>query len=167
MERDAAPACDNSLGQPLPAPSMPPLISGSPVVTIRRRLAPLHPAEIRVPATAGIRASRCIRPGYASNVCLLMAPVGGGIRVSSVAPLTVCWRIDVPVLFQRLANLCLGKFLFLGKILTRIMRLSVLRHKFRWFHIVRFPIEIENLIVGSQEIFGMPMAFEAPRHAMR
>ena len=77
---------------------MHPLISGNRVGTIRRRSAPLHPAGIRVRATVGIRANRCIRQGYASNVCPLMAPVDGGIRVSSVASLTVCWRIDVPML---------------------------------------------------------------------
>ena len=89
------------------------LISGNRVVTTRRLSAPLHPAGIRVRATAGIRASRCIRPGYASNACPRYrgAPVGGGIRVSAVATLTVCWRINVPVLLQRLANLCLRKFL--------------------------------------------------------
>src|SRR5439155_14749 len=47
------------------------------------------------------------------------------------------------------------------------MRLPVLRHKFRRFHIVRFPIEIENLIVGPKKILGVPMAIEAPGHAMR
>lgn len=47
------------------------------------------------------------------------------------------------------------------------MRLPVHRHKFRRFHIVRFPIQVENLIFGPQKILGMPMAIETPRHAMR
>ena len=97
----------------------------------------------------------------------LVAPVDAGIRVSSVAPLTVRRRIDVPALFQRPADLCLAEFLLLRKILARILRLSVFRNKFRRFHIVRFPIEIENLIFRPQKIFRVPMAFEAPRHAVR
>ena len=47
------------------------------------------------------------------------------------------------------------------------LRLPVLRDKLRRFHIVRFPIEIENLIVRPQKILGVPMAIEAPRHAVR
>src|SRR4029077_16402324 len=169
MEQGAAPACDNSLGQLLPAPSMRSLISGNRVVTTRRLSAPPHPAGIRVQASAGIRASRCIHPDYASNAWPRYrgTPVGGGICVSSVATLTVCWRIDVPVLFQRLANLCLAKFLLLRQIVARIMWLPVLRNKFRRFHVVRVPIEIENLIFGPQKILGMPVAIETPRHAMR
>src|SRR5437762_12965763 len=167
MEQGAAPACDNSLGQLLQAPSMHSLISGIRVVTTRRLSAPLRLQGILVPSIARIRADCCNRPDHASNACLLWARAGGGIRVSSVATLTICWRIDVPVLLQRLANLCLGKFPLLRKIVARIMRLSVLRNEFRRFHVVRFPIEIENLIVGSQKILGMPMAIEAPRHAMR
>src|SRR4029077_9663908 len=167
MEQGAAPACDNSLGQLPPAPSMHSLISGNRVVTTRCRSAPLRLQEIRVPAIAGIRANCCIRPGHASNAYPLWTPVGGGIRVSSVATLTGCWWIDVPVLLQRLANLCLGKFLPLRKILPCIKRLPVFRNEFRRFHIVRVPIEIENLIVGPQKILGMPMTLEAPGHAMR
>ena len=144
-----------------------PSISGNRVATIRRRSAPICPVEIHVPTTVGIRANRCIRPGYASTACRLVAPVDAGIRVASVTPLTVRWRIDVPVLFQRPADLRLAKFLLLRKILARIVRLSVLGYKLRRFHIVRFPIEIENLIVGTQKILGVPMAFQAPCHAVR
>src|SRR5436190_532850 len=106
MEQDAAPACDNSLGQLLQAPSMHSLISGNRVVTTRRLSAPLRLQGIRVPAIAGIRANCCNRPDHASNACPRYrgTPVDAVIRVSSVAPLTICWRIDVPVFFQRLAN---------------------------------------------------------------
>ena len=58
-------------------------------------------------------------------------------------------------------------FFFLEKSSPESCGCPYLRHKFRWFHIVRFPIEVENLIVGPQKIFGVPMAFQAPRHAMR
>ena len=46
------------------------------------------------------------------------------------------------------------------------MRLSVLRHKLRRFHIVWFPIKIENLILRPQKIRRISVALEAPRHAM-
>src|SRR5436190_18486835 len=76
MEQGAAPACDNSLGQLLQAPSMHSLISGNRVVTTRRLSAPLRLQGIRVPAIAGIRANCCNRPDHASNAC----PAFGGIR---------------------------------------------------------------------------------------
>ena len=87
---------------------MPPLVSRNRAATIRCRSAPRRLQEIRVPAIAGIRANCCTRPGHASNACRLVAPVDVGIPVSSVAPLTVRWRVDVPVLFQSLANFSLG-----------------------------------------------------------
>src|SRR5207237_8037690 len=47
------------------------------------------------------------------------------------------------------------------------IRLLSLRQTYLLFHIARFPIEIENLIVGPKKILGVPMAIEAPGHAMR
>src|ERR1700731_2997054 len=47
------------------------------------------------------------------------------------------------------------------------MRLTVLRHKLRRLHVIGFPIEIKNLIVRPEKIFRMPVAFQAPRHAVR
>ena len=85
---------------------------------------------------------------------------------SSVAPLTICWRSDLPALFQRLADLGLGEVLLLRKIFTRVAWLTVLRDKLRRLNILRFPIEIKNLIVRTQIIFGMPMAIQAARHAV-
>jgi hypothetical protein len=85
---------------------------------------------------------------------------------SSVAPLAICRRSDFPALFQSLADLVLGEVLLLRKIFTRVAWLTVLRDKFRRLNILRFPIEIENLIVRTQIIFGMPMAIQAPRHAV-
>src|SRR4051794_20071084 len=86
---------------------------------------------------------------------------------SSVTPLAICWRSDFPALFQRLADLGLGEVLLLRKIFTRVARLPVLRDKLRRLNILRFPIEIENLIVRPQIIFRMPMAIKTPRHAVR
>jgi hypothetical protein len=60
----------------------------------------------------------------------------------------------------------LGEVLLLRKIFMRVARLTVLRDKLRWLNILRFPIEIENLIVRTQIIFGVPMAIQAPRHAV-
>src|SRR4029077_1450087 len=85
---------------------------------------------------------------------------------SSVAPLAICWRRNLPALFQRLADLGLGELLLLRKIFTRVARLTKLRDKLRRLNVLRFPIEIENLIVRPQIIFGVPMAIQAPRHAV-
>src|SRR6476659_10739266 len=86
--------------------------------------------------------------------------------LSSVAPLAIGgWR-DLPALFQSLADLVLSEVLLLRKIFTRVARLTVLRDKFRGLNILRFPTEIENLIVRPQIIFRVPMAIQAPRHAV-
>ena len=85
---------------------------------------------------------------------------------SSVAPLAICWRSNLPALFQRLADLGLGELLLLRKIFTCVTWLTVLRDKLRRLNVLRFPIEIENLIVRPQIIFGVPMAIQAPRHAV-
>jgi hypothetical protein len=86
---------------------------------------------------------------------------------SSVAPLAICWRSDFPPLFQRLADLGLAEVLLLRKIFTRVAWLTVLRNKLRRLNVLRFPIEIENLVVWSQIILGVSMAIQAPRHAVR
>jgi hypothetical protein len=85
---------------------------------------------------------------------------------SSVAPLAICWRSDLPALFQRLTDLGLGELLLLRKIFTRVAWLPVLRYKLRRLNVLRFPIEIENLIVRPQIILGVPMAIQTPRHAV-
>src|SRR5260370_39566628 len=85
---------------------------------------------------------------------------------SSVAPLEICWRSNLPALFQRLADLGLSELLLLRKIFARVARLTVLRNKLRRPNILRFPIEIENLIVRPQIFLGVPMAIKAPRHAV-
>src|SRR4029450_8357150 len=85
---------------------------------------------------------------------------------SSVASLAICWRSNLPALLQRLADLGLGELLLLRKIFARVARLTVLRNELRWLNILRFPIEIENLIIGPQIILGVPMAIQAPRHAV-
>ena len=83
-----------------------------------------------------------------------------------MAPLAICWRSNLPALLQRLANLGLGELLLLRKIFARVARLTVLRNKLRRRNILRFPIKIENLIIRPQIILGVPMAIQAPRHAV-
>src|SRR5262245_49840035 len=95
-----------------------------------------------------------------------MAQVDDGKRVSSVASLAICWRNNLPALFQRLADLGLGESLLFRKIFTRITWLTVLRHKLCRLNVLGFPIKIENLIIGPQIILGVPMAVQAPRHAI-
>src|SRR5260370_35250605 len=146
---------------------MRPSISKSCVVTIPRRSIPLHRLEIRVPAIPGVRGCRSIRRGSASNAFPLTAPVDAVRCVSSVTTLASDRRINVPSLFQCLADLGLRKLFFLRKIFASVMRLSVFRHKLRRFYVSRFPIEIEYLVFGPQKIFRMPMAFQTPRHALR
>jgi len=84
-----------------------------------------------------------------------------------MAALAICWRSNLPALFQRLADLGLRKLLLPRKIFAGIAWLTVLRNKLRWLNVLRFSIEIENLIVRPQIIFRMPMAIQAPRHAVR
>src|SRR6266566_6712811 len=85
---------------------------------------------------------------------------------SSVASLAICWRSNLPALFQRLADLGLGELFLLRKIFACVARLTVLRDKLRWLNVLRFPIEIENLVIRPQIILGVPMAIQAPRHAV-
>src|SRR5215475_6161489 len=152
MARDAVRAADNSLGQLPPAPLTLPLTSRNLGATIRRHSVLPRLAGIHVLTIAETQACHSARPGRASNACLLPVRADGGKRVSSVAPLAIRRRIHVPALLQRLANLRLGKSLLLRKILSGVMGLPVLRHEFGRFHIIRFPIEIENLIFGPQKI---------------
>src|SRR5438093_13235548 len=86
---------------------------------------------------------------------------------SSVAPLAICWRGNLPAFLQRLADLGLGELLLLRKIFARVARLTVLRDKLRGLNVLRFPIEIENLIIRPQIILRVPMAIQTPRHAVR
>jgi hypothetical protein len=46
------------------------------------------------------------------------------------------------------------------------MRLPIFRHEFRGFHVVRFPIEVEYLVLRPQKIFRVSMAFKTPGHAL-
>src|SRR6185369_3215123 len=122
---------------------------------------------IHVPTTDEIRAYRSTRRGCASNASRSAAPADAEIRVSSVAPLAICWRLDVPPLFQRLADLCLAELFLFRKIFIYAARLTVLGHKFRWLHVIRLPIQIENLLLRTQKVFRMPVTLETPRHAVR
>src|SRR5262245_917479 len=167
MEPDAFPDGDNSSTQPPPAPSMRPLISKNRGATIRHRSALLRLVETRVPTIGEIQAYRSTHPGFANNASLWPALVDAGKCVSSVASLTILRRSNVPSLLQRLANLGLRELFLLGKIFVRVPWLPVFRDKLRRLHVLGFPIEIENLIFGAQEIFRVPMAFQAPSHAVR
>src|SRR5215813_3879418 len=167
MEPDAVPADDNSLDRSRPAPSMHPSISKSPSATIRRRSAPPSLREIRVPTIAETPGYRSTHPSRASNASRLSVRVDVGRPVSSVAPLAICWRSNIPALLERLADLRLREFFPLGKIFAHVAWLTVFRDKLRRLYVFRFPIEIKNLLLRPQKIFRMPMTFEAPRHAMR
>src|SRR5947207_15728115 len=86
---------------------------------------------------------------------------------SSVAPLAICWRSNLPALLQRLADLGLGELLLIRKIFTRVAWLTVFRDKIPRLNVLRFPIEIENLIVRPQIIFRVTVAIQTPGHAVR
>src|SRR5215470_15752966 len=108
MARDAVRAADSSLGQLLPAPLTLPSTSRNRGATIRCHSALPRLVEIHVLTIAETQACHSTRPGCASNAYLLPVRGDGEKRVSSVAPLAIRRRIDIPVLFQCLANLFLG-----------------------------------------------------------
>src|SRR6266581_6431918 len=166
MEPGALPVDDNLLAQNRPAPPMRSSISGNSDVTTDRHPTPPRRLEIRAGAIRETPAYRSAHRGYASSVCQSSLPADVETRASSVAPLTVLCRIDVPFFFQSLSDLSLREGLPLRPILLHTARLSVFRDKLRRDHIARFPIEIENLVLGAQEIFRVPMACQAPRHAV-
>ena len=99
------------------------------------------------------------RSGYSSMA-------GRKFASSSVAPLAIGGRGNLPAIFQCLAYLGLSELLLLRKIFPRVARLTVLRDKLRRLNVVRFPIEIENLIIRPQIILWVPMTIQAPRHAV-
>lgn len=83
-----------------------------------------------------------------------------------MAPLAICRRTDFPALFQCLADLALCELFLFREILMRIVCPAIFRDKLRRLNIVRFPIEIENLIFRPQIIFGVAVAIQTPRHAV-
>ena len=83
-----------------------------------------------------------------------------------MAPLAVLGRFDVPFLFQSLADLELREIFLLRPIFLHSARLPVFRHELRRLHVVRFPVKIENLVLGAQKILRAPVTFQAPRHAV-
>src|SRR6266853_6261183 len=99
MEPDVLPAAGNRSSQNRQAPSTRPLISKNLVATIRRPAVLLRLREIRVPAIAEIRAYRSTLRGCASSAFPLAAQVDAGTRASSVTPLTVSRRFNVPAFF--------------------------------------------------------------------
>src|SRR5215469_9572593 len=129
---------------------MRPSISRNRAATIHRHSVPQRLQEIRVPTTPEIRACYSARRDYANILCRWMAQADDGKRVSSVAPLAVGRRSNLPALLQGLADLSLGELLLLRKIFSRVTWLTILRDKFRRFNVLRFPIEIENLIIRPE-----------------
>ena len=83
-----------------------------------------------------------------------------------MAALAIHCRIDVPFLFQSLSDLGLRELLFLRPILPDSARHAVFGDELSWFYVLWFPVEIKNLVFGSQEIFRVPMAFQTPGHAV-
>ena len=84
-----------------------------------------------------------------------------------MAPLAILWRSNIPPLLQRLADLELAEFFLLREIFARVFGLTIFGDKLRRLHVFRFPIEIKNLLFGSQKIFRMSMTLETPGHAVR
>ena len=84
-----------------------------------------------------------------------------------MASLAVGRWLDIPFLLQSLSDLFLSKFLLFRPVFVRPFWLAVFGDELRRLHVARLPIEIENLFFRAQEIFRVPMAFEAPRHAER
>src|SRR4029450_3235361 len=96
MEPDVLPGAGNHLSRIRPAPSKHPSTSKNCDETIPHHSIPPRPRGTPVPAIPEIRVCHSTRRGCASNVFPLMARVDDGIRVSSVAPLTIGGRIYVP-----------------------------------------------------------------------
>src|SRR5437870_13863141 len=101
------------------------LISENRAATIRRRSALLRLVEIRVPTIGGIQAYHLTRPDRASSAFRLMALVDAGIRVSSVAPLTILWRGNVSALLQRLVDFRFRDVFLLLKIFALVPLLAL------------------------------------------
>src|SRR5215471_20083002 len=106
---------------------MRPSISQNRAATIRRHSVPPRLQEIRVPTIDEIQVYLSARRCCANISCRSTARADDGKRVSSVAPLAICWRINFPALFQRLAYLELCELLLFRKIFTRVAWLTVLR----------------------------------------
>src|SRR4030095_10033463 len=109
MEPGGLPVVGSHLNRIRPAPSRHPSTSKNCDATIPHHSIPLRPRGTPVPAIPEISVCHSTHRGCSSNVFPLMAPVDDGIRVSSVAPLTIRRRINIPAFLQRLADFCLSK----------------------------------------------------------
>src|SRR4029453_10476042 len=96
MEPGGLPVVGSHLNRIRPAPSRHPSTSKNCDATIRHHSIPPRPRGTPVPAIPETRVYPSTRRGCASSVFLLMARVDDGIRVSSVAPLTIGGRINIP-----------------------------------------------------------------------
>src|SRR5215212_4218211 len=166
MEPGASPDAGNWSGRHQPAPSTLPSISRSCGATIPLPI-PTRRSETPAAANHGTRAYRSAHRRCAS--IFSRSPIPADVRksASSVSPLTIRRRVDIPFLFQSLSDLALGELLLLSPIVGYAGRLAVLGHEISWLHVIRFPVEIENLVLRTQEILRMPVALQTPRHAVR
>ena len=80
------------------------------------------------------------------------------------------WQFVGGLIFQRSFNVwpishCVS-FFFFERSSCASSGSTIFRDKLRRLNIVRFPIEIENLIFRPQIIFGVAVAIQTPRHAV-
>src|SRR5438477_11890592 len=122
---------------------MRPSISRSHGATIRRHSIPLRPGGIRAPTIVEILACHSTHPSRANNVSRSVALVDVDICVSSVAPLTICWRSNVPALLERLADFSLRELFLFRPIFARVRRLPMLDDKLSRPHETGIPTEVE------------------------
>src|SRR5687768_14613063 len=127
MEPDALRAGDSSSGRNRPAPSRRPSISKSRAATIRRLQAGPPRWGTHARASREIPAYRSARPGCASSASRFALQVDARRFVSSVAPLAVERRLDVPTLFQCSADLLLRQLFLLRPIIRLPFWLTVFR----------------------------------------
>ena len=84
-----------------------------------------------------------------------------------MACLAILRGLNVPAFLQGLADFPLRQVRFLRPIFRYARRFAVLGNKFCRIHIVRFPIQIGDLVLRSQKVFRITMALQAPLHAHR
>ena len=84
-----------------------------------------------------------------------------------MASLAVGGRVDIPFFFQGLPDFDLTELVLFAPVISHGGRFAIFGDEFSRLHFVRFPIEIKNLILGSEKIFRMTMTFQTPGHAVR
>src|ERR1051325_4412840 len=84
-----------------------------------------------------------------------------------MAPLAIDRWLDIPPFFQSLTNFLLSQLLLLRPIVLCTFWLPILGDKSGDVFVLRFPIQIKDFSLRSEEILRMPMAFQAPSHTVR